>query len=307
MDRTHADTIARGDARREHGRSASFPGNAGSLSAESMLLSADLPCVERRSARPPRDTVAVGIAISAALHGLVLAVATSLHAAETLPRERAAPRTMSRDALMVVLHEPQRPSATTLATHSTKPTGGHDQPPPHRRGHRPTVAKVPSKPASTSHPLPATPPSTVADQPTLRRNPAPISVAPGPHGEGALAGGTAAEGPQCCGPGTGAGPGGGTALTSRSPARPIDSPRPIYPRQARLMGWEGTVVLRVFVDADGRAAEVDVVSGSGHTLLDESALDAARRWRFLPALENGHPIAMAHEVRIRFRLDDQAG
>ena len=57
---------------------------------------------------------------------------------------------------------------------------------------------------------------------------------------------------------------------SRESARPLMSPHPIYPRQARLMGWEGTVILRLLVDTQGYVAKVTLVTGSGFALLDES-------------------------------------
>lgn len=70
------------------------------------------------------------------------------------------------------------------------------------------------------------------------------------------------------------------------------------------MGWEGSVVLHVLVDAQGGAAEVTVAAGSGQPVLDASAVEAVRRWRFSPALEAGKPVTRVHDVRIRFRLDD---
>ena len=93
----------------------------------------------------------------------------------------------------------------------------------------------------------------------------------------------------------------------RQAARPIASPRPVYPRQARLAGWEGTVVVRMLIAVEGRPAEISVIASSGHKLLDDSAVDAAKRWRFVPASEGGRPTAMVHEVRIRFRLDEAIG
>ena len=73
------------------------------------------------------------------------------------------------------------------------------------------------------------------------------------------------------------------------------------------MGWEGSVALRVLVDVQGNAAEVTVVTGSGYAVLDQAAVDAVRRWKFSPALDSGRPVAMPHDVRIRFRLDDNPG
>jgi len=72
------------------------------------------------------------------------------------------------------------------------------------------------------------------------------------------------------------------------------------------MGWQGSVVLRVLVDARGNAAEVTVAASSGQSVLDESAVEAVRHWKFSPALEAGRPASMLHDVRIRFRLDDPA-
>ena len=93
----------------------------------------------------------------------------------------------------------------------------------------------------------------------------------------------------------------------RVAAHPLVHPRPPYPREARLSGWEGTVVLRILVDTEGQPAQVTIAASSGHALLDDAALATARAWRFSPALENGRPTAMVHEVRFRFRLDEGVG
>ena len=92
------------------------------------------------------------------------------------------------------------------------------------------------------------------------------------------------------------------------PPRPISgasgNPRPDYPAAARRHGLQGKVVLRVEVSAEGRAQSVEVKVSSGHSILDEAALDAVRRWRFNPASQNGNPVAGAAEVPIEFRLVD---
>jgi protein TonB len=301
-------------SRNEGGASAAKPVPVGGI---------DLHDVGRWSVNRSRDTVVVGLAITVILHGLLLVVATSLHAAETSAREASPPRTVQRDPLMVVLHNPHRApekTATPAPEPRTRPTlaggRGNDK---HIQVHRRPVAMMSPATSATPPPPPAIRPAAVPDNPATKRDEdvpsvvaIPSALEPMGHmealiGNGGLRGEAVAGGTRCCGTGTGVGAGTGIAHPVRVPARPIDSPRPIYPRQARLMGWEGTVVLRVLVSADGRTAEVTVVAGSGYLVLDESAVDAARRWRFSPALENGHPTAMAHEVRIRFRLDDQAG
>lgn len=81
------------------------------------------------------------------------------------------------------------------------------------------------------------------------------------------------------------------------------APPPPYPSLAQRRGWEGDVLLRVHVDAGGRAREVEIVRSSGHALLDRSARDQVlQRWRFHPAMRNGEAVSAWAEVPIRFRL-----
>jgi protein TonB len=55
---------------------------------------------------------------------------------------------------------------------------------------------------------------------------------------------------------------------------------PDYPARARRNGWQGTVLLLVRCGASGEVVAVEVISSSGHPLLDEAALAAVRRWQF---------------------------
>ncbi|MCX5721673.1 MAG: TonB family protein [Nitrospirae bacterium] len=49
-----------------------------------------------------------------------------------------------------------------------------------------------------------------------------------------------------------------------------------YPSAARLNGWEGKVVLRAVIRADGHLSEVKVHRSSGHEVLDNAAMEAIR-------------------------------
>jgi protein TonB len=77
---------------------------------------------------------------------------------------------------------------------------------------------------------------------------------------------------------------------------------PRWPRAAWLAGAEGRVVLRVVVEADGTASEVEVSTSSGRDDFDAAALAAVRRWRFSPARRYGNPVDYAVLVPIRFSL-----
>jgi TonB family C-terminal domain len=49
-----------------------------------------------------------------------------------------------------------------------------------------------------------------------------------------------------------------------------------YPSTARLNGWEGKVVLRAVIRADGHLSEVKVHRSSGHESLDNAAMETIR-------------------------------
>ena len=80
--------------------------------------------------------------------------------------------------------------------------------------------------------------------------------------------------------------------------------RPTYPIGSRRRGEEGTVILDVFVGADGRAAAVTLVSSSGFPDLDRAAVRAAEQARFNPGTRNGKPVASAARLTLIFRLRD---
>ena len=83
----------------------------------------------------------------------------------------------------------------------------------------------------------------------------------------------------------------------------ISRPAPRYPSDALRNGESGTVLVRIEVGADGEPTAVSVVARSGSRSLDRAAVQAAKRWRFRPAQQNGRAVASAVEVPIEFALD----
>lgn len=82
----------------------------------------------------------------------------------------------------------------------------------------------------------------------------------------------------------------------------LKNPKPVYPMVARRRGWEGTVVLRVYVGADGHTQRVTIQRSSGHDVLDESAMDAVKEWRFVPAKRGEVAEASWVKIPIVFQL-----
>jgi protein TonB len=77
----------------------------------------------------------------------------------------------------------------------------------------------------------------------------------------------------------------------------------VYPRASRRAGEAGRVLLRVFVDEEGRPRQVLVHRSSGFARLDEAAIDALRKARFKPCLDQGRPAAGWALVPLTFELD----
>jgi protein TonB len=79
-------------------------------------------------------------------------------------------------------------------------------------------------------------------------------------------------------------------------------PKPKYPELARKAGIEGQTVVKALVDIDGSIMDVKVLKSSGNTMLDESALIAARRAKFTPAKQRDRFVRCWVTIPVRFRL-----
>ena len=83
----------------------------------------------------------------------------------------------------------------------------------------------------------------------------------------------------------------------------LNNPAPSYPMLSRRMGEQGRVLLRVRVSAAGDPEDVEVSASSGSERLDRAAIDAVRRWRFVPARLGAETVAGYAFVPVLFKLD----
>jgi protein TonB len=83
----------------------------------------------------------------------------------------------------------------------------------------------------------------------------------------------------------------GDRILPASPDAVFHNRPPEYPDEAVRNGEHGTVVVLIHVSPSGRTAGVDVIRSSGYVVLDRAASEAVARWRFLPAIKNGQPVA----------------
>jgi protein TonB len=84
----------------------------------------------------------------------------------------------------------------------------------------------------------------------------------------------------------------------------LRNPPPPYPLSARRMGIEGRVVLNVEVLAEGACGQASIHQSSGYAMLDNSALQTVKTWRFIPARHAGQSVTQWFKVPIQFTLKD---
>jgi protein TonB len=85
----------------------------------------------------------------------------------------------------------------------------------------------------------------------------------------------------------------------------LQNPKPPYPPLAFRMRVEGKVVLLTEVLSDGRAGNVSVAQSSGNELLDQSALETVKKWKFTPARKDGVIVTQAVRIPITFSLKNR--
>lgn len=185
-----------------------------------------------------------------------------------------------------VVEPPRRPEPLPVRPPTRTPVA--PAPPPRPREE---PAPRPPQPAPSARPEP--PPAPAA---------APV-VAARPIDEARPAGITAAAAPAAApvAPQVADGTSAGTAKTPPPPAPVRSGPRldaswsgnapPPYPSMARRLGEEGEVQLDVRVGPDGAVIDVRLKKSSGSQLLDQTAIDTVKKWRFRPATVDGQPVA----------------
>ena len=65
---------------------------------------------------------------------------------------------------------------------------------------------------------------------------------------------------------------------------------PVYPAIARVRGYEGIVLVSAEVLPDGRVGSMKIRKSSGYAILDQSAIEAVKPWKFEPAKNMADPL-----------------
>jgi protein TonB len=84
----------------------------------------------------------------------------------------------------------------------------------------------------------------------------------------------------------------------------LNNPAPNYPSISRRLGEQGLVLLRVQVTADGTVGSVELQTGSGSSRLDQAALEAVKKWQFVPAKRGEQSVSASVIVPVRFSIEE---
>lgn len=197
---------------------------------------------------------------------------------------------------------PEIPEMTVELTSPTPPAPPAAEPPPPPPPPEPEqpvededALKPPPKPVEKPKPI---------EKPKPPEKPRPVKKAEAPKAPAPPAPPAAPAAPSqpTAPPAPAAAPGPVKESAAVSGLASLGNPPPEYPSLALRRNWEGTVVLRIKVLANGRAGSVEVTRSSGKPQLDEAAVAAVKNWKFIPAKRGDTPIEGFATQTIDFKL-----
>ena len=93
----------------------------------------------------------------------------------------------------------------------------------------------------------------------------------------------------------------GADPAATTPPKVVHKVDPLYTREARRAGVQGTVLLEAVIDEHGVAGKLNVLSPLGFGL-DARAVEAVSQWQFEPGKRGGQPVETTTIVPVDFRL-----
>jgi len=82
------------------------------------------------------------------------------------------------------------------------------------------------------------------------------------------------------------------------------NPTPVYSPESQAAGEQGKVLLNLFINAQGFVQKAELKASSGYSRLDQSAINAVKNWRFIPAKRGEQSVDSWIVVPVLFSLKD---
>ena len=93
----------------------------------------------------------------------------------------------------------------------------------------------------------------------------------------------------------------GDNVVSSGPDAKYRNMPPSYPHEAIKRHEQGIVQVLVHITPAGEAGEIEMITSSGSSALDNAARDAVSKWHFKPAIRDGVPVASVFPLQMNFR------
>lgn len=94
-----------------------------------------------------------------------------------------------------------------------------------------------------------------------------------------------------------------TIIPPRSDAAHLNNPAPSYPSMSRRLAEQGRVVLDVYILANGRVGELRINQSSGFKRLDDAAMQAVKKWQYVPARRGNEAISFWYIQPLSFSIN----
>ncbi len=272
---------------------------SGTLTLHALMLGAALSLVGQQAAREFVRPVEVVLLAPAPPPPAPVARTVPEPAPE--PVKQVAPEPPPPPPVEAEKPRPRR-AATPARRAAPAPEPAQVAPPP---AARPATIPAPASiaPPPMVAPVAPAPPTAIATAPA---NPVPRDPAPTAQAMPAQAPLPPAREATIGGPRAGITPGVAsvTRTTPKFDASWVGNAPPPYPTIARRLGEEGEVRLDVHVGSSGRVLDVRLKRSSGSPVLDQTAIDTVKKWRFRPATVDGQPVAeWYHDWKWVFKLE----
>jgi len=98
-----------------------------------------------------------------------------------------------------------------------------------------------------------------------------------------------------------------STVTAATPGRenpvPVRTVAPEYPRELKVNGVSGLVMVKCTIDEQGNVAGTDIVKSSNEQF-DRFATEALKKWKFKPARQDGTPVSVQVTIPIKFVAEE---
>jgi protein TonB len=86
------------------------------------------------------------------------------------------------------------------------------------------------------------------------------------------------------------------------PLKVVEQEYPVYPDKAKKAQLEDQVVVRYIIGKKGQVIDVQIIDHAKNSMFDDATVEAIRKWRFRPMIQDGKPVEVVHELAVNFEL-----